>query len=539
MPATQPKQAALDPRAGDPPRRAPADGLFLFLFILLLYAATSSGDLITDSETRWLVAKRLLDTGWVDLDPGQVQASAIGVDGRAYCIWAMGQSLCYVPFVLAGRGLAALPLPIAGSADMFGQFLASLLMFPAFGAACAVLVYRIVRDAGGTAAGARATALLTALGTMHWQHTINTMEESQVALCLLLSVWAMQRVWQHDRWTDRLLVLLAMGLAVSFRYSAAVMCAPIGLVGFAVDLAARRGWPQRTARIGQWFAAGAAGLLPFLAAIAWFNHVRFGSWTETGYGLAYRDGYGGLGMFATPLLDGLAGMLLSPGKSVLLYNPVLLLAIPGFLLLCKRSRGLAAIIAAVLATTLIFHARFTVWAGDLTWGPRYLASTLGIAMLAAWPILSAGHARTLVWTIAATSIAIQLASTVYSLGLEFYQDRRQGLIPGEHVWRPAESQLVRRVRNIALHLAGRRILTSIPPDEIRPELHQTPVTPEEVHRLHTVAYFPFKAYYNTGSTRVLAVMLALWLGLIAAAAGVALAWRRAAQRAAPAAGAPT
>ena len=135
----------------------------LFVAVFLLYALSSAGDLTGDSEVRWAVAKRVVQSGWVDLPAGSTRLAAEGRDGNWYTFYGPGQSICFVPFVAAGQLLSALPLPGAGSADMLGQFLASLLFFPLCGAAAVVLVYAIVRDAGGDARAARLTALIMAV----------------------------------------------------------------------------------------------------------------------------------------------------------------------------------------------------------------------------------------------------------------------------------------------------------------------------------------------------------------------------------------
>ena len=170
---------------------------FLFVAVFLLYALSSAGDLTGDTEVRWAVAKRMARSGWVDLPASSTRLAAEGRDGNWYAFYGPGQSICFVPFVAAGHLLAALPLPGGGSADMLGQFLASILLFPLCGAAAVVLVYAIVRDAGGDARAARLTALILAVATMHWHHTVNTYEESQVAVCVLGSLWAIQRAWRR------------------------------------------------------------------------------------------------------------------------------------------------------------------------------------------------------------------------------------------------------------------------------------------------------------------------------------------------------
>ncbi|MBI5863058.1 MAG: hypothetical protein HZB38_00825 [Planctomycetes bacterium] len=224
--------------AGPPDRKRPAcrDSLALFLLLYFVYAATSSGDLMADSEIRWATARSLVEHGWFDIPAEFTPQHAVGLDGKAYSFYAPGQALLLAPFAAAGRAIAALNLPIGGGGDMFGQFLASVVLFPLCGAAAMVVLLWVVRDLTGSAPLARAVALLCGLTTMHWHHTISGGDESQVALCVLVALWAMQRAWLSGSWPLRWLCMAAMGLAVCFRPSAAIICVPLGLVGFAFDM---------------------------------------------------------------------------------------------------------------------------------------------------------------------------------------------------------------------------------------------------------------------------------------------------------------
>ncbi len=498
----------------------------LFLTVGLLYALTSSGDLVGDTEIRWAVAERLAETGWVDLPAGVTPLSAQGTDGRWYSFYGPGQSVCLVPFVWAGRALAAAPLPLATSADMGGQFLASVIFFPVCGALAAVLLYGIVLDATGRAKLARWIALIFAVATMHWQHTINTYEESQVAVCVLAALWAFQRAWRGGGWRYLLVGFAAVGAGACFRPSSVVLSGPMAAVALGADLVRRSGAAVRWRRFGQWTAAAVVAMGPFILALMAYNHARFGSPWRTGYVAAHQAMGDGVELFATPLWTGLTGMLASPGKSVFLFNPVLILGVFGFVGLWRRQRALAAVVLAASVCTVVFHSRYTYWSGDLAWGPRLLASAMGLAALTLIPPLQWRRGRWLVVAVVALSVCVQLASVVYSFGLEFYQDRRHGTIPNGYVWRPGQSQLYCRGRNIVLHAAGRPVYESIPPERIRPETHQVPATAEQVRRIHAVNLFPFKARANTGPGKLFYALLAVWGATLAAWGGTVLRWWR-------------
>jgi len=236
------------------------DASFLFLFFWLLYAATGSGDLMADSQVRWDVAEQILDTGWTAIKPTTTTLTAHGLDGRPYTIWSPGQSLVLVPFVLAGRLLARLPLPLPGTPEMLGQFLASVLLFPALGAGCLVVIYRIAMTVTAEERAARFVSFAVGLGSMHWHHSVSTGDETQVALCILLCVLAVQFAAGNFRVRPRWLACLAAGLGIWFRVTSMALTAVVLTTGLVFDLvqAGERGRVHKALR--GWIIAACLGL---------------------------------------------------------------------------------------------------------------------------------------------------------------------------------------------------------------------------------------------------------------------------------------
>jgi hypothetical protein len=120
-----------------------------------------------------------------------------------------------------------------------------------------------------------------------------------------------------------------------------------------------------------------AGLLPGFALTGWYNLVRFGTLFASGYGSEAFQ-------FTTPLAEGLFGLLLSPGKSVFLYAPPLLLAFPGGFALWRRGeRTTVLVIAALFLSHLLLYARWGQWPGGGVWGPRFLLPVVAPVMVLA------------------------------------------------------------------------------------------------------------------------------------------------------------
>jgi hypothetical protein len=118
----------------------------------------------------------------------------------------------------------------------------------------------------------------------------------------------------------------------------------------------------------RWRAAALSGLAlaAGAGAAAAANLLRFGSLLETGYG-----DY--VGEFTTPLLRGVYGLVLSPGRGLVWYAPLALVALLGAGRLDRRARVL------LYGTTLValaVVARWWAWHGASAWGPRLLLPVL-------------------------------------------------------------------------------------------------------------------------------------------------------------------
>jgi len=140
----------------------------------------------------------------------------------------------------------------------------------------------------------------------------------------------------------------------------------------------KQGWSHAFALTG---VAAAA-----IALLLWRNAYLHGSLFDFGYPAAAEGGKA-LNTFETPLMTGLLGFLASPGKSVFLFSPPILLALLGLPRLWLRDRGLAVVAAASPLVYLLFFATYTQWEGGYCYGPRYLIPALALLGLGIGPAL--------------------------------------------------------------------------------------------------------------------------------------------------------
>jgi hypothetical protein len=112
------------------------------------------------------------------------------------------------------------------------------------------------------------------------------------------------------------------------------------------------------------------------------------------------------------------GFLFSPGKSIFLYAPPLVLAVLGLPRFWRSHRLSVLAMLATIVPVMLFYARLPSWPGDWAWGPRYLVFAVPVLLLPAIGFLSAMRwpGRSLVTALFLIGFAVQL------LGNAFYWD---------------------------------------------------------------------------------------------------------------------
>ena len=281
-------------------------------------------------------------------------------------------------------------------------------------AASAVLVYAIAGQLGfgGT------PQLLTALGfgalTLAWPYAKLDFSEPAATLFTLLATWALFRAFpprghpapnDHGTFWLGALAAGALFLSVAGKYTAA-----LGAAALALQWALSSGWWRRSdRRRALLFAATAAVPALLLGLSATALMAVYAGETPVVFRNAWervREDW-----LALPLWTGLRGLLFSPGKSLLLYAPWLLLALPGAVLLHRAVGRHATVFTLYPALTIVLYGMKLVWHGG-AWGPRYLVPIVPFLCLAAAPVvawcLARAKGRLALAGLAALSLGVQL-----------------------------------------------------------------------------------------------------------------------------------
>ena len=117
-------------------------------------------------------------------------------------------------------------------------------------------------------------------------------------------------------------------------------------------------------------------MLPGLFQL-WYNYAYFGDPFFQPYGISF---------WSTPLMEGLGGILVSPGRGLFVYSPILLCSFLGMALAwrCHGDPLIRALSVGILPT-LLLYGKWISWWGGWSYGPRLLADLTPILSICLVP----------------------------------------------------------------------------------------------------------------------------------------------------------
>ncbi|MDP6579027.1 MAG: hypothetical protein QF681_00105 [Vicinamibacterales bacterium] len=343
------------------PRQVSHAGRLVFLLSLCLYVTTAGGSMATDIMT-YEVTKSIVEHGSVAMsyDVFGMEAHR-GVDGRYYAPYGIGHALYSAPFYLAGATAERLTGLDVGKADAVRK--ASLVVGSAVAAAAIVwLAFWFTWRLFGAIRLAILSALSLGFATMLWPYSKFGFSAPLATLCVLAGVYG---VWVGARLARPGMLVaggVGIGWALLVRHELVLIAVPVTLW---LALEYRPKWRQ-------FFQATALVAAPIVVAVlltAYYNAVRFGNPIDTGY---LRDETAGIGS----VWLGAWGFLVSPGGSVFLYSPLLILGAVALAEFSRVDRRTAILFGGVMLTLFCFYASLFHWEGERSYGPRYLLPML-------------------------------------------------------------------------------------------------------------------------------------------------------------------
>jgi hypothetical protein len=414
----------------------------------LMYRMTES--LALRGNTKVIPLEADLATGLLPsgFPPGAAFATRVGREpGSFYAQYLPLQPLLTVPLVWLAKGiegsvaerfasvmwpgmtmqyLSTLPHE-EWSRAVFRRGLLVMLFGPLVSALSAVLLARLGRLITGNRRAGLYAALLWALGTMAWPHARTYFTEPLAALLALAALDQLARWYLKPSGPATLkhatLAGLFLGLANWTRVDAPFLTA--GLVVGMACLALWKYLREETWARGdnrslftEVFATGALAT-SFWLLLQLYNRARFGFDLSSGYG----DQSEGV-KFTTPILIGLHGLLMSPGKGLFFFSPALILGLWGWMRAPEHYRWLAWLTFLGFFPFFVAMATWQNWDGGWCWGPRHVVQIhLPIMLGAVFLFLQRQSLvqKFLVTALFLIGVAVQIYGSSQS-PLEFYRE---------------------------------------------------------------------------------------------------------------------
>ena len=403
-----------DNQAGPAPLNKHSRNIALWVFasFQFLYLFTSTGRVRTADEYNTLYTTESIVLHGTTAVPQAVALhnfyGRFDVHGQPRAAYPPGQALANAPWYAFGQyALARLPGVPADDTDLIVAF-AACLSSATFAALTVTFFFLLLGGIGIALRPALLATFIVGLATPIFAYSGWLFSEPLSAAiftgsaCLIFTAPATTR--------STAFAGLLLGLATLVR--------PTNILAIAVFVLALLAQEGKAALRPAFIlcTTSAIGVVILLA----HNALLFGSPFAFGYPAA-AEGAKQLNRFDTPLLTGLYGFLFSPGKSVFVFAPPIILALAGLTALWRSNRGLAALAMMSPLVGLLFFAKYSQWEGGYCVGPRYLVPALIFLCLGLGPALARRSARLKV--LALILFALGFAVQTISLATSFMEDQ--------------------------------------------------------------------------------------------------------------------
>jgi hypothetical protein len=184
---------------------------------------------------------------------------------------------------------------------------------------------------------------------------------------------------QFSRPNAALFLCLAALYALRHRYATGLLCVGVAALFRPSALVFALAWPAfllgRSWR--EWLGCALA-LAGGLLGLGLYNILRYGSLLQSGYAGA---------SYFTAQIDGLIGFIISPGRALWIFAPLMLLLIPALLRAIKMRDLFVLRLLPGLLAYYVLHAMWHEWHGGWSYGPRLLIPILPLLVILLAPYL--------------------------------------------------------------------------------------------------------------------------------------------------------
>lgn len=385
--------------------------LYIFLFFVCVYITTTSGSVhvTVDGTVRFAVTKNIVESFSVSI-PEEIgrDNGIVGVTGKYYTWYGVGQSALMVPFYVIGKFLGN------------PEFIASLFN-PLISAATCVVIFLFCASLDYSNKTSAIVSLIYGLGTIAWPQSKGPFEHPLETILTLLSLLLLHLHVKNKSYPKLILSAVVLGVAIITRVPTLITFVPVTLYLLLSHI--------RKKTVIHFFKESlmyGMTLVPFGIFFLCYNFMRFGDILETGYSKIFNQW--GIDAFSTPWLVGLSGLIFSPGKGFFFYSPIAILFILAIRTFYKKNPDLTVAFLTIIGAFTLFNSKYYVWHGDWAWGPRLLTIVTPYLIIPIGELFESGmtkrvRIKILVTSLLAISILIQISAVTVNLNKYFINNQ--------------------------------------------------------------------------------------------------------------------
>ena len=358
--------------------------LLLFFLLASIYSLTYSGTFMTDDEH--ILASRSLSLGF----DGQVNNTRVYGNSRLYAFSILPQEYSSPAVnVEPAQAFVGAVLARLAAALKVGRIHALYLSNIYVIALSAVFLFLSIVLLGYSKITALITGVMFGLGTMAWPYS-KTYFRDPLAMMFISLAWTLLLFIKSNQKNKMVKAAAWAGLFLSvlggiLSKNTATLLLPVILLDLIVHYADRLSLQGIRSNLSKhWKKIAVIGGAVLVGVFLWFSAVP-------GEGMFTRISYPYYEYLITAFLSkphpgffrALAGPVISPGKSIFIYSPVLVLAVMGSVKRWETAWPAWSYLFLLILGQAVFYD--DQWWGFIQWGLRYLLPSLPLLMIAAAP----------------------------------------------------------------------------------------------------------------------------------------------------------
>jgi hypothetical protein len=358
--------------------------LLLFLFLNCLYLLTSTGRARSIDEIDPVLQSQSLllrhSTAIPQAVTSGIYFGKLDQYGVARSAWPFGHAMLVLPWAALGHDLQARFHVLPGINSDLAETAVTCWSSATYVALAVAASFLLFLKLGNDQGSALACSLLIGLSTPLFVYSGWLFSEPATTALFVIAALLLLGSGKEVPISHAVLASLLLGFSIHVRIANMVTVLVFIAASMILERSEDRGFRYRTAMI----LVAIVGISGALYLVR--NYVFFGNPFDFGVPIVAENAKD-LDSWHNPFWRGVVGFLFSPGKSVFLFCPPMILGIWGLRRLWQRNRALTMLAVTAPIANLILYSFRTQWEGSYCYGPRYLVPSLTLLCLPAAALL--------------------------------------------------------------------------------------------------------------------------------------------------------